>query len=132
MDKLSELADMLYGPGAPMQGLALTDDEAVTMMRARRHNTEYRVVRDWIWLDVDVTPAEQEKLSKTRRQPVVLYANSVVHDSRCRLDVGDFVRSTFLSVFYDEGFFQTWNTLYVLLGPGQRKRVALDTVMSII
>ncbi|MCY1379952.1 hypothetical protein D9M69_677220 [compost metagenome] len=52
----------------------------------------------------------------------------MIYDSARRWDVGDFVRTSPLYRF-DEGFlFKTLNSIYVLLGPGQRKRATLETV----
>ncbi|MNR62874.1 hypothetical protein D3C85_1850110 [compost metagenome] len=59
---------------------------------------------------------------------MILYAHGVVYDSARRWDVGDVMRTSPLSVF-EEGFlFRTLNSTYVLLGDGQRKRAALETV----
>lgn len=128
MDELCAVTDLLYGPGTPMAGLSLTDEEAMAMVRQRFPRAEFCLVRDWLWLDLEVTPVEREQLSKTGRQPVVVCAHTVIYDSNRRWDVGDFVRTSPLHVWHGDGLFQTWNTLYVLLGEGQRKRVALETV----
>lgn len=128
MDELTAVTDLLYGPGTAIPGLSLTDEEAMAMVRQRFPYTEYCLVRDWQWLELEVTPAERDQLSKTGRQPVLVYAHTVVYDSARRWDVGDFVRTSPLHVLHGEGLFQTWSTLYVLLGEGQRKRVALEMV----
>ena len=128
MDELSPVTDLLYGPGTAIPGLSLTDEEAMAMVRQRFPYTEYCLVRDWQWLELEVTSAERDQLSKTGRQPVLVYAHTVVYDSARRWDVGDFVRTSPLHVLHGEGLFQTWSTLYVLLGEGQRKRVALEMV----
>ena len=48
-----------------------------------------------------------------------------------RFDVGDWVRTTALVNFSEGCFFQTRNTLYVLVGDGQRKQAEFSTVMSL-
>ncbi|WP_414602843.1 DUF6957 family protein [Pseudomonas aeruginosa] len=86
------------------------------------------IVRGWLWIDLDVTEAQRVELEKTRRQPAIIYAHTVIYDSARRWDVGDFVRTSPLYRF-DEGFlFKTLNSIYVLLGDGVRKRAALETV----
>lgn len=128
MDDLHAVTDMLYGPGQPMAGSAMTNEEALAQMRERVPLAEFCLVRDWIWLDLDVTEEQSALLEKTRRQPVILYAHTVIYDSARRWDVGDFVRTSPLCSF-DEGFlFRTLNSVYVLLGEGLRKRAALETV----
>lgn len=128
MDELHAVTDMLYGPGQPMTGSAMTNEEALAQMCERVPLAEFCLVRDWIWLDLDVTDEQRTLLEKTHRQPVILYAHSVIYDSARRWDVGDFVRTSPLFSFDDGFLFKTFNTTYVLLGYGQRKRVALETV----
>lgn len=128
MDDLHAVTDMLYGQGQAMQGSNMTDEEALAQMRKRFHMAGFCLVRDWIWLDLDVTDAQRAELEKTHRQTVILYAHTVIYDSARRWDVGDFVRTSPLASF-EEGFlFKTLNSVYVLLGDGVRKRVALETV----
>lgn len=128
MDELNAVSDMLYGPGQPMSGSAMTDEEALAHMRQRFPQGGFCLVRDWQWLDLDVADLESAELEKTRRQPVIIYAHTVIYDSARRWDVGDFVRTSPL-VSFDDGFlFRTLNSVYVLLGDGVRKRAALETV----
>ncbi|WP_278386589.1 DUF6957 family protein [Stutzerimonas kunmingensis] len=87
MDELSAVTDLLYGPGTAIPGLSLTDEEAMAMVRQRFPRAEFCLVRDWLWLDLEVTPVEREQLSKTGRQPVVVYAHTVIYDSNRRWDV---------------------------------------------
>lgn len=128
MDELHAVTDMLYGLGLPMPGSGMTNEEALAQMRERVPMAGFCLVRDWIWIDLDVTDEQRALLEKTRRQPVILYAHTVIYDSARRWDVGDFVRTSPLFSF-DEGFlFRTLNSTYVLLGDGLRKRAALETV----
>ena len=128
MDDLQTITELLYGPGQPMPGSAMTDEQAMVFAREHCRFTEFCLVRQWLWIDLDVTEAQRIELEKTQRQPVILYAHGVVYDSSRRWDVGDVVRTSPLSVF-EEGFvFRTLNSTYVLLGDGQRKRAALETV----
>ena len=97
-------------------------------MTVESARTEFCLVRQWLWIDLDVTDEQRIELTKTQRQPALIYAHSVIYDSARRWDVGDFVRTSPLYRF-DEGFlFKTLNSIYVLLGPGQRKRATLETV----
>jgi hypothetical protein len=128
MDELHAVSDMLYGPAQPMSGSAMTNEQALALMQSRRLMTGYCLVRDWQWLDLDVTDEQRALLEKTRRQPAIIYAHTVIYDSARRWDVGDFVRTSPL-VSFDDGFlFRTLNSVYVLLGDGLRKRADLETV----
>ena len=128
MDDLQTITELLYGPGQPMPGSAMTDEQALVFARKRFPHSEFCLVRHWRWIDLDVSDAQRVELEKTQRQPVILYAHGVVYDSSRRWDVGDVVRTSPLSVF-EEGFlFRTLNSTYLMLGDGQRKSVALETV----
>lgn len=125
---METITELLYGPGQPMPGSAMTDEQALVFARKRFPHSEFCLVRHWRWIDLDVSDAQRVELEKTQRQPVILYAHGVVYDSSRRWDVGDVVRTSPLSVF-EEGFlFRTLNSTYLMLGDGQRKSVALETV----
>ena len=128
MDELNAITELLYSPGEPMSGSPMTDEQALAYAREHCWRTEFCLVRQWLWIDLDVAEAQRIELAKTQRQPALIYAHSVIYDSARRWDVGDFVRTSPLYRF-DEGFlFKTLNSTYVLLGDGQRKRAALETV----
>lgn len=128
VSELNAITELLYGPGEPMQGSPMTDEQALAYARERFSYFDFCLVRHWLWIDLDVTEAQRAELEKTCRQPVILYAHSVIYDSARRWDVGDVVRTSPLSLF-EEGFlFRTLNSTYVLLGDGQRKRASLETV----
>ncbi|WP_336512223.1 DUF6957 family protein [Stutzerimonas stutzeri] len=128
MDELNAITELLYSPGEPMSGSPMTDEQALAYAREHCWRTEFCLVRQWLWIDLDVAEAQRIELAKTQRQPALIYAHSVIYDSARRWDVGDFVRTSPLYRF-DEGFlFKTLNSIYVLLGDGQRKRATLETV----
>lgn len=128
MDDLQTITELLYGPGQPMPGSAMTDEQAMVFAREHCRFTEFCLVRQWLWIDLDVTEAQRIELEKTRRQPVIVYAHSVIYDSARRWDVGDVVRTSPLCSFEDGYLFRTLNSVYLLLGDGQRKRASLETV----
>jgi len=128
VDELNAITELLYSPGEPMSGSPMTDEQALAYAREHCWRTEFCLVRQWLWIDLDVAEAQRIELAKTQRQPALIYAHSVIYDSARRWDVGDFVRTSPLYRF-DEGFlFKTLNSIYVLLGDGQRKRATLETV----
>lgn len=128
MDELNAITELLYSPGEPMSGSPMTDEQALAYAREHCWRTEFCLVRQWLWIDLNVAEAQCIELAKTQRQPAIIYAHSVIYDSARRWDVGDFVRTSPLYRF-DEGFlFKTLNSIYLLLGDGQRKRAALETV----
>lgn len=133
MNELDKVASMLFGPGKVMPGIDMTWEQARDRVEASNHSVwvPYRIVKDWVWNDLTLSTAQQEQFRAAGLQPVILYSHSVLYDSARRFDVGDWVRTTPLVSFSDGCFFQTRNTLYVLVGDGLRKQTELSTVMSL-
>ncbi|EPK5821768.1 hypothetical protein QOZ52_02795 [Pseudomonas aeruginosa] len=127
----NQLTNLLYGPGDVVPGSVMTDEEALAHARKNFAHMEFCLVRDWIWVDLDVSEEQRLHLAQTQRQPALIYAHSVVYDSARRWDVGDFVRTSLLSQFAEGFQFKTLNTVYLLLGPGTRKHCLPEIVSSI-
>lgn len=128
MKELHEITDLLCSDGVPMPGAEVNQEEAVRIVRERHPYAEYCVVSSWRWIDLDVTPEQRTELAKTNRQPVVIYAHTVIYDSQRRWDVGDFVRTSYLHQFEDGFIFHTLNSIYILIGDGIRTRASLETL----
>jgi hypothetical protein len=128
MKELHEITDLLYGDGIQMPGAKVSQDEAVRIVRERHPYSEYCLISDWRWIDLDVTSAQLNELTRTNRQPVVIYAHTVIYDSQRRWDVGDFVRTSYLHKFEQGFIFQTLSTVYILMGDGIRTRASLETL----
>jgi len=130
MTTLGEVVAALYSTGDPMSGSGMSDDEALAYAKQYFPDGNYCLVRNWRWLDLEVTESQRLLLAKTRRQPALIYAHTIVYDSERRWDVGDFVRTSLLH--QQDGFhFKTLNTVYLLLGPGTRIKASADAVASI-
>lgn len=129
---LAEVIDLLYGQGIPMPGVELSQEEAIRNARKHFPWFEFCLVRDWVWIDLDVTREQREELARTQRQPAIIYAHTVIYDSSRRFDCGDFVRTSPLYRFEDNFIFATLNSAYLLLGDGVRKRATLEAVGRII
>lgn len=132
MNELDSLTNLFNGGGEVMAGSPMTDEQALGYMRELRSHSEFCLVRDWIWIDLIVTPLQLAALDKTCRKPVIIFAHAVIYDSQRRWDVGDLVRTSPLHVFRDGFLFQTLNSVYALLGDGQKKQATLETVGRIV
>lgn len=131
MNAQDEIFQLLYSPGDHMTGSAMTDDEALAFARDKLPFGQYCLVRDWIWIDLDVNQLQAAELQKYLRKPALIYAHSVIIDSERRWDVGDSVRTSPLVSFEDDFLFRTTNSTYLLLGDGVRKRAPFDVVGQI-
>jgi len=131
MNDCKAVTELLYGHGIPMLGHELSNEQAIASVSQRFGHTPYCLVRQWIWIDLVMPDAVLEELKRSGRQPAMLYAHEVVLDSQRRFQPGDWVRSTPLRSFTDGCFFQTRNTVYVLMGLGARKSADLSTVIKV-
>ncbi|MNT93626.1 hypothetical protein D3C72_2351430 [compost metagenome] len=87
-------------------------------------------MRQWILIDLTVTPDEKEKLVSLGLLPATLYAHEVVLDSKGRFQPAMWVRSNF-GVSFSEGYmFETKSTVYLLLGAGLRKEASVGAAFS--
>lgn len=130
MDALNEIIGWLCAAGEPMHGSSLSNEEALDYARRRFPYGNFCLVRDWRWVNLDVTERQRLWLAQTQRQPALIMAHTVVYDSERRWDVGDFVRTSYLH--QHEGFhFKTLNTVYLLLGSGTRIHASSAAVATI-
>tara|TARA_R110000850_G_scaffold274853_1_gene413089 strand:+ start:765 stop:1178 length:414 start_codon:yes stop_codon:yes gene_type:complete len=131
MTDLKEMTDLLYGEGEPMRGGNLTLEEARVQGKDFANYKPYRIVRDWIWADLDVNEKIIKDLETRDLKPVMVYAHDVMYDSTHRFDPGNWVRTTPLVKFTPPCFFETQNTVYILIGDGKRKTATVQALMSI-
>ncbi len=90
----------------------------------------FYVVRDWLLLDIMV-PSEVEKgLESNGLQPTVVFASTVVYDSRAEGSRAGAIRSSFQRVL-DGYVFESMNTTFFLAGPGMRKFVSLPALLAL-
>ncbi len=88
------------------------------------------IITDWVWWDLEVTAEQRQLLVDMGMLPIVLQSNNLMYDERKRFKPGSRVRTSLLSKFHKSAIFETKNTFYILIGPGQRKSVPL-TVLEI-
>lgn len=129
-DKNEGAEGLLGGPGSPLQGSTDPDEVLISLVQALFPRKPYCLVEDWTIFNVEVTGDELQKTHAAGKLPLVLFAHNVRFDSERRFDVGDWVRSTMAVSFQDGFLFETWNTVYVLVGPGHEKTVSLETIFS--
>lgn len=132
MTDLRSIAELFPGISQPMSGSSMSDEQALSYAQKRFPHGSFCLVRNWLWLDLDGPKEIHLSLAASKRQPAIIYADTVIYDSERRWDVGDFVRTSPLHHFADDFLFSTLNTTYLLLGPGQRKRTSIENVARII
>lgn len=130
MVTLEEISQLLYGAGDETPGWQGSQEDLIALAAKAFPGKAYCVVKQWILIDLTVTPEEQEKLTKLGLIPVTLFAQEVVLDSRGRFQPCMWVRSNFGRSFTEGCMFETKNTVYLLWGSGQRKEATVGAAFS--
>lgn len=131
-DILTSVVELLTGEGEPVQGFEGDFHHAEAYAILHYASRPYCLVKDWIIVEVSVTDDMRKSLAADGLEPYVLYASNVVIHSTGKRNAGDWVRSTFQRPVNPDHIFQTRNTTYVLMGPGQRKRASAQTLLAIV
>ncbi|MNC22246.1 hypothetical protein D3C75_702410 [compost metagenome] len=130
MVTLEEISQLFYGTGEEVHGWEVSQEDLISLAAKRFPDKAFCVVRQWILIDLTVTPDEKEKLMNLGLLPMTLFAHEVVLDSKGRFQPGMWVRSNFGKSFTEGCMFETKNTVYLLLAAGQRKEASLAAAFS--
>ncbi|MBD0678043.1 DUF6957 family protein [Pseudomonas sp. PSB11] len=130
MVTLDEIAQLLYGIDGETSGWTGSQEDLISLAGKLFPSKAFCLVRQWILIDLTVTPVEKEKLTGLGLLPMTLFAHELVLDSKGRFQPKMWVRSNFgVSLIYG-CMFETKNTVYLLWGPGQRKEATLEVAFS--
>ena len=130
MVTLEEISQLLYGAGEEMAGWQGTQDELIALAAKAFPGKAFCVVKQWILIDLTVTPAEENKLTTLGLLPMTLFAHEVVLDSKGRFQPSMWVRSNFGVSFTEGCMFETNNTVYLLVGSGLKKEATIGAAFS--
>ncbi|MDR6928861.1 DUF6957 family protein [Pseudomonas sp. BE134] len=130
MVTLEEISQLLYGVGEGSAGWQGSQEDLISLAAKIFPGKAFCVVRQWILIDLTVTPEEMEKLTNLGLLPMTLFAHEIVMDSRGRFQPKMWVRSNFGVSFIYGCMFETKNTVYLLWGSGQRKEATVGAAFS--
>lgn len=130
MDEQTARQALLDAPGTVMLGHTLAGETILALLDEHYPGRHFCLVREWIWIDLDLPDDVREGMSSMQLQPVMLYGDVLI-DSLGRFDEGEWLRSTPLVAFTQGCLFETRDTVYVLLGHGVRKRAELSDIVKI-
>ena len=130
MVTLEEISQLFYGAGEEVAGWEGSQEDLISLAAKSFPGKAFCVVKQWILIDLTVTPDEKEKLTNLGLLPATLFAHEVVLDSKGRFQPQMWVRSNFGKSFTEGCMFETKSTVYLLLGAGQRKEASVATAFS--
>ncbi|UEL23207.1 hypothetical protein K6106_26015 [Pseudomonas fluorescens] len=88
-DYISVLSD-----GEKIDGCQITTPDAVAIARLHFPSRAYCLVADWAILDLDVTTSQRKAITDRELIPALVYASTVIQDSKGRFAPGDWVKTT--------------------------------------
>lgn len=130
MATLEEIAQLFYGEGEALPGWSGSQEDLISFAAKAFPGKAFCIVRQWILIDLIVTPEEKEKLAKLGLLPATLFAHEVVLDSKGRFEPSMWARSNFGKSFTEGCMFETKDTVYLLLGAGQKKEASVAAAFS--
>ncbi|WP_277587781.1 DUF6957 family protein [Pseudomonas chlororaphis] len=130
MVTLEEISQLFYGVGEEVAGWEGSQEDLICLAAKVFPGKAFCVVKQWILIDLTVTPDEKEKLTNLGLLPATIFAHEVVLDSKGRFQPQMWVRSNFGKSLTQGCMFETKNTVYLLLGAGQRKQASLAAAFS--
>ena len=130
MVTLEEVSQLLYGAGEEVVGWEGSQEDLISLAAKMFPGKAFCVVKQWILIDLTVTPVEREKLTSLGLLPATLFAHEIVLDSKGRFQPAMWVRSNFGKSFTEGCMFETKSTVYLLLGSGLRKEASIGAAFS--
>lgn len=127
---LNEISQLFYGAAEEIPGWSGSQEDLIYLAARSFPGKAFCVVRQWILIELTVTPVEKVKLTNLDLLPMTLFAHEVVLDSKGRFQPGMWVRSNFGKSFTEGCMFETKNTVYLLWGAGQRKEATVGAAFS--
>lgn len=124
------VAGLLSEHGLPVEGDGQPDGVIVQTARANSQGRPFYIVRDWLLLDIMVPSDLEDELKAMGLQPTVVFAHTVVYDSKAEGSRAGAIRSSFQRVL-DDSTFESMSTIYILAGPGTRKHVSLPALLAL-
>ncbi len=129
MASVGEL-EFMKEPRTPLEGLS-SSSEALALVAERFPRKPYCLIQDWTIFRIEFTPDELNTIQAAGQLPMIVFAHNVVEDSQGRFERGDWVRSSMCTGF-ENGVFETRNTVYILVGPGHEQPASLKDVFSFV
>ena len=130
LQDLTLVVDMLKDRGESYN-IGCSEDQFYSMIkRARRNNPQkpIRILRDWIWWQIEYPQAELDRLKENGLQPVRIKADKVLLDETDRYESDHWIITSLLVEFRHNCLFETEDITYILCGPGTQKNLVPEQI----
>ena len=123
LEELALVSDMLNDRGDTYD-VGCSEDQFYTMIKSARRNNPHkpiRMLRDWIWWQIEYPQAELDKLHEKGLQPARIRADNVLFDETEMYESDHWIITSLLVEFRHDCLFESEDMTYILCGPGTRK-----------
>nr|WP_314576507.1 hypothetical protein [uncultured Pseudomonas sp.] len=125
------VGNLIWGPARPLQGSQLDDHQLVEAVAEVFAGRRVCIVRHWIVIDIKLTDKHEALINRYGVQPTVLYANTVVDPVDAQDRPSGILSDYQIPDGYEDCFFKTEDTLYVLAGRGSQALAEVPTVAAL-
>lgn len=122
--------DILEDRGDPFD-IGCSDDQFFTMIKsARRNNPQkpIRILKDWIWWQIEYRQEELNRLTENGLQPVRIRADQVLLDETKMYEQDHWIITSLLVEIRHNCLFESEDVTYILAGPGTRKHISPEQI----
>lgn len=116
----THISDVLYSIPKLVSGSELSAVEMLAIATLRYPNKTYVILRHWMIIDIVGAELALQEIKRTKKNPTVVYY-SLADNTPSRLLKEDSQSCSDYQISYNDGFFETEETVYLLMGKGFRK-----------
>lgn len=133
-DNLSQLVDVFYDAGDFFDGGCSENKVDFYVQKARTIDPQEPVciVKNWIWLDLNTSPKEAQKISSLGLQAALIKSDFVIKDEAERFDQGDWVKSSYLKELHYNCLFETQHTILYAGWEGNTKNSLIKSNYALL
>jgi hypothetical protein len=119
--------DLLYSIPEIVSGSELPESEMLMIASHKYPNKKYVILKHWMLIDIiDTSPKLKKTKSPTKTQTVVYY--SLTERNLSGASQQDMMSYSDYQISYNDGFFETEKTVYLLMSKGFRKTASARLV----
>lgn len=87
-------------------------------------------ISEWIWWDLECNESTLNFINQQGLLTAMVKSNYVISDEAGRFKEGHWLRSSLLQQFHRNAFFESQNTLYILINNGTRRSIPIEVATS--
>jgi hypothetical protein len=119
-------SDLIYSIPQVFTGSELSEMDMLTIATHRYPNKKYITLKHWMIIDIIVSEPELKEIKRVNKHPTVVY--SLTNSKPSEIPLKNNQSYSDYQISYNDGFFETEETIYLLLGKGLRNAASARLV----